>query len=832
MTTITFSVCNKIGGPSLKPQEIGNAIYEENLNAFIEANKILKKETTIVSKDDSTALLRVRNNYNNVQEIKFDYVGNRVLSVKTVSQSRPRKGAKMNSVFNIESTFNEYTYTEDGKLASVIRPHSEYKIEYNELGYVDKKFVNESAIEKNVYVSELPTKKEFANGDIAEKSFNEDGKIISRLENNAAVALYDYTSKGKVSSYTDLKTGTVFSYDYDDQDRAIKCVSSDGFEIEYEYSNESIDKRIYKFENKSIETVLGDRGISTGGEEVNETKDISDRPIETTYSNGYYERRNYVIPEPTYDELKEATYEETLENRTNDLKFSRFENNYGVFEYQYDECDNIVSVTGPRDNSYYTYDCYGQLISSMNKGMEIGYQYDTNGNIVRKGATNFYYDFSTGFDLLTRVDNADISYDEIGNMTSYNNNTYSWFGNKLIGVNNDTKYTYNASGIRTSKTVNGLTTKYYLEGHKVVWEQNPTNTIYYLYSRNNVIGLNYNGQMFYYMKNALNDIIGIFDELGNVVVEYEYDPWGSITSITGCLANTLGIDNPYRYRSYRFDNETGFYYLQSRYYSPELSRFISPDDLSNLEYTILSEDYSKNLYAYSSNNPVNFSDPHGNMSTSILNFIKALYADLKLVPDRYVSTPVLVFNAANLYLGFHETAQLVAAKDLTTKGYATQLEYRTSNGEADILAFKGVNYLYEVKPFNSSVSETSRQLQKYINATGFAKGPAVINKEIDFLPKITMKVYSEGKGIVRYAFYKDQWRWFNKYVKVEVTAANLRSKILIGFWVGVAIATAILVFTIVEDCVTYGAGVADDAASVGVAAGGFRGAVALGLAFC
>ena len=105
------------------------------------------------------------------------------------------------------------------------------------------------------------------------------------------------------------------------------------------------------------------------------------------------------------------------------------------------------------------------------------------------------------------------------------------------------------------------------------------------------------------------DIVAILDANGNTVVEYTYDIWGELVSITGSLADTIGAINPLRYRGYYYDTETGLYYLQSRYYSPNLMRFISQDDvkLSNDQ----GEPLGSNLYAYCLNNPVMNSDPTG-----------------------------------------------------------------------------------------------------------------------------------------------------------------------------------------------------------------------------
>lgn len=112
------------------------------------------------------------------------------------------------------------------------------------------------------------------------------------------------------------------------------------------------------------------------------------------------------------------------------------------------------------------------------------------------------------------------------------------------------------------------------------------------------------------MKNLQGDVIGLIDTAGTWVVEYSYDVWGNIRSVFGSMASTLGQDNPIRYRGYYYDNETKLYYVLSRYYSPELCRFISADVL---EPFVRDHENSVqyNLYVYCWNNPVNMFDGYG-----------------------------------------------------------------------------------------------------------------------------------------------------------------------------------------------------------------------------
>jgi len=105
-------------------------------------------------------------------------------------------------------------------------------------------------------------------------------------------------------------------------------------------------------------------------------------------------------------------------------------------------------------------------------------------------------------------------------------------------------------------------------------------------------------------------VTGLIDSTGTMVVEYTYNAWGKILSTTGTLATSLGQSNPFRYRGYYFDTETGLYYVTSRYYDPETCRMLNADDTEILQET-QEELLGANLFAYCGNNPVMYSDSTG-----------------------------------------------------------------------------------------------------------------------------------------------------------------------------------------------------------------------------
>ena len=133
-------------------------------------------------------------------------------------------------------------------------------------------------------------------------------------------------------------------------------------------------------------------------------------------------------------------------------------------------------------------------------------------------------------------------------------------------------YTYNADGLRTQRTNGTNTYKYIYNGSSLVQMTVGNDTLYFTDDT-----VTYNNTVYYYVKNIQGDIIAILDTDGDAVIQYTYDAWGNILSTTGSMASTLGQINPLRYRGYVYDSETGLYYLQSRYYDPEVGRFLNAD---------------------------------------------------------------------------------------------------------------------------------------------------------------------------------------------------------------------------------------------------------------
>ena len=324
-----------------------------------------------------------------------------------------------------------------------------------------------------------------------------------------------------------------------------------------------------------------------------------------------------------------------------------------TFTYIYDDNGNITIIR--RDGLEmlrYGYDDLGQLVREDNRytGKSYTWKYDEAGNILNRktyaytidalgtvqNTVTYGYDTGNWGDLLISFNGQSIAYDGIGNPGTWNGSALTWQGRRLMSYGSNT-YTYNADGIRTSKTVNGVEHIYHLSGTQILDEEwtegNIRHLMVYVYDASGQpIGIShytYNGTIvsendYLLVSNIRGDIIGIYDSNGTRVVTYVYDAWGRILSTTGTGANTIGVYNPFRYRGYYYDTETGFYYVSSRYYDPEIGRFINADGYVSTGQGVL----GYNMFAYCGNDPVNRKDPTGQFWSEIWEFAKTAVSEI------------------------------------------------------------------------------------------------------------------------------------------------------------------------------------------------------------
>ena len=435
---------------------------------------------------------------------------------------------------------------------------------------------------------------------------------------------YAYDASGQLAKQTST-AGEEYNYEYDSLGRLIRSNEyNDGtFEQRtehiYDASNRLTKQSWY---NAGGVTTMSYAYSTTTGllSSLNATVQNSSIPVTYTYQGTNQLRSKAIgsVMTKAYNFGTSSGYRTALPNFVNyrDPDGNLIYGDYCV----YDGNGRIVSIADSGNTSSvratYGYDQQGQLTSATVGGTSYTYTYDTAGNIQSKKVgsttTNYTYGNSAWRDLLTAYNGGSITYSG-GNPTKYyDGSTFTWTQGRRLATakvgSTNISYTYDMAGVRSSKTVGSTTYDFTTLSGLVTRQTGGGKTIDFVYDENNQpLAMKYNNTLYYYVLNAQGDVVRIVDSSRNTVASYTYDPWGKIISSSGTLADI----NPLRYRGYYYDSETGFYYLQSRYYDPEIGRFINADSYASTDATGL---LSTNMFAYCENDPVNKSDPTGEVA--------------------------------------------------------------------------------------------------------------------------------------------------------------------------------------------------------------------------
>ena len=318
-----------------------------------------------------------------------------------------------------------------------------------------------------------------------------------------------------------------------------------------------------------------------------------------------------------------------------DSLLASMSNGTDSWNYTYDHAGNITAITSGGKRISYQYDELNQLIRENNGILNetILYTYDAGGNItlrktydytegtlqtIKKNET-FTYRSDGWKDQILSWNGYRYTYDAGGNPTLLRGVPLTWAeGRRLKKVSlswGTVDFAYDSDGKRVRKTSGNTETKYYYNGSTLSGLVRTTTastgttktTVQFVYdAEGKPFLLRLNGKTdYFYLYNGLGDVVGLIDSSNKVVVRYQYNSWGKVTSSEDTSGVSLATLNPFRYRKYVYDPETGLYCLGSRYYDPEVGRFVNADSIKFA--AILGRYYvnRQNLYQYCFNNPIN-----------------------------------------------------------------------------------------------------------------------------------------------------------------------------------------------------------------------------------
>ena len=627
------SITNELGKTT-------NYTYNMPTGAKTQVTDVKGNTTTYAYNSNYTKLLQT---VSDSTKIEYTYDGNRIGSIK-------------------------FGCTDDADL------YEEFSFEYDSFGNVIKTKVGSTALVTNTYGTNngLLQQTNYANNDAIRYQYNKAGIVTGIYQDNNGVSQYrkfswDYSSNGTPREHKDGHTKLMYNYSYDSIGRLIRTDISDSQTFAYVGATE------YGYDlRNNLTSIVNDIGgnnyaqyyyySNTGiGNAANDTKDNLPTRYRVLgkYTNYTYDSLNR-LTNKTVDvttDINTAYYYNTVTigSKTRQTNQLSCEVVNGIsYHYTYDDVGNITAIkkgTGvsstPSNYREYTYDNLYRLVTEKQYDtcQIITYEYDHLGNINSKTISTYQdssftgtptvktinYTYTDGGNdgwnyLLTSYDengdnvideNENISYDEIGNPLTYRGATMSWYGRQMrqfVKNGITTTMTYDADGLRSTKTVNGVKTEYQYVGDKLYYENRGNGDSFYYYydSYGNLCAFYHhrNGTKtaYHVVTNSQGDVIAIYNWSGSTkVAEYKYDAWGNCTIVSDTSSTGIATLNPIRYRGYYYDNDLGLYYLQSRYYDSEIGRFVNSDNVTDPGAGLM----GFNTFIYCGNNPVNAADPTG-----------------------------------------------------------------------------------------------------------------------------------------------------------------------------------------------------------------------------
>ena len=607
--------------------------------------------TSAVYSDDGTQLLSQTDANGSTSQYVYD-------ARRTVNTQIDGRGTKTSLIHDFNNNRPTMTYQAGvvstsysyscGNLVSLIRggyvpgssakQNQTYNMEYDGFGNMTGISVGSRQLASYDYGSQNGNLRSMTYGNTNTVSYSYDilGRVTEERWKDKLKYQYVYSSDGYLAKKLDVTTGKAVNYEYDSLGRLIHS---------YQIDNGTIQQRtehLYDSENR-----LTSQSWQLGTTSYKESFRYSDADGSLTYVSGVG-FNDYAF---SYDALKrmsskfnwiyrqDYTYHTNGGNQTTQIAsidYAKRDGGAGFSDfqlsYEYDAGGNITKVTHSTNtahNASYTYDSQGQLTKEVNTNGTYNYTYDTYGNIRSvSGAESHTYTYgdSEWLDLLTAYDGKSITYDAIGNPAVWHNSSGDWElswsnGRQLTEANKGShyiSYTYDLAGIRDSKTVDGVTYNYITQNGQVVRQTWGNHVMDFIYDNTGKpYALKYDGTTYYYVLNLQGDVMSIITHWGESYGSYTYDAWGNVLSVSGDIASL----NPIRYRGYYYDSETRLYYLQSRYYDPQVKRFVNADGFASTGQGFI----GYNMFVYSNNSPVNFDDATGDMPTWVYKYFGTVW---------------------------------------------------------------------------------------------------------------------------------------------------------------------------------------------------------------
>ena len=536
---------------------------------------------------------------------------------------------------------NSYTYSGLGSVSKITHNGFDYSFNYDVFYNLVSTKIGNVTVASHIYDSNGNlTKTAYANGDYLEYAYDNYGNISVITGETGKIAEMIYNKQGLVTKAVDYSSGetSYYYYTFDGSLESEYRTSSDGSLTHYivtDSDGNTVEKTSVNGQTKTITTGTDKDGKSfVSNDGVTNETSTDDFGRVSTVTTKQNKSDTVFTKQYSYYHGSESN---ATTNMVGGISYKLSSDKVLGYSYNYNDTGNVENVyENGKKVAVYTYDELNQLVwyADTRTGRYIRIVYDNYGNIQKMESyslgTNwapvklletrtYSYDDTNWKDKLTEFDGDSITYDKNGNPLTYRDDMiFEWENGRILkNINTSDKaiqMSYDSNGMRTQKSVDGVKTNYYYDSSNNLFALTQGNDTLFFYYDNSgeVMSVSCNGTMYYYIKDLQGDITEIVDKDGKAVAEYAYDAWGNmLTENNGTL--TVGKLNPFRYRSYVYDEETGLYYLQSRYYDPLTGRFLNADVYCDTES---GTPLSTNMFAYCENNAINNVDYSGNSPKS------------------------------------------------------------------------------------------------------------------------------------------------------------------------------------------------------------------------
>ena len=630
------------GNESDDDTEVDNYVDYEVLSESVDKTKPFMQTS---SEYDSTGnyVTSETNEQGSTTHYVYDVNGN-VTSITdaddNVTSYAYDSSGNLTSVKNGDSE-NLYTYSGLGSVSKITHNGFDYSFNYDVFYNLVSTKIGNVTVASHTYDSNGNlTKTAYANGDYLKYAYDNYGNISVIIGETGKIAEMIYNKQGLVTKTVDYSSGetSYYYYTFDGSLESEYRTSSDGSLTHYiitDSDGNTVEKTSVNGQTKTITTGTDKDGKSfVSNDGVTNETSTDDFGRVSTVTTKQNKSDTVFTKQYSYYHGSESN---ATTNMVGGISYKLSSDKVLGYSYNYNDTGNVENVyENGKKVAVYTYDELNQLVwyADTRTGRYIRIVYDNYGNIQKMESyslgTNwapvklletrtYSYDDTNWKDKLTEFDGDSITYDKNGNPLTYRDDMiFEWENGRILkNINTSDKaiqMSYDSNGMRTQKSVDGVKTNYYYDSSNNLFALTQGNDTLFFYYDNSgeVMSVSCNGTMYYYIKDLQGDITEIVDKDGKAVAEYAYDAWGNmLTENNGTL--TVGKLNPFRYRSYVYDEETGLYYLQSRYYDPLTGRFLNADVYCDTES---GTPLSTNMFAYCENNAINNVDYSGNSPKS------------------------------------------------------------------------------------------------------------------------------------------------------------------------------------------------------------------------